>query len=533
MSTAGFVNWRALARPSSKSRKAVAERKPEAKAPGRRDFAYDLLLMFVKNEGVAALTVPILAIVFAVTMLNWANPRQLLLWLATIFISEGILLTLCRRFRREPRETVDLRQWRRNLAAAEFLYGVCWAAVAFTEFTHKTDAAFFFLFAALTVVTAIRMLFAASVMQILHAGTIPVTAALALRFLMTGEPFYWIMAVVAIGIHCYFVFLVRSLHRTALSMLDYRAEKDSLIEELGKAKLASDEARLKAESANLAKSKFLANMSHELRTPLNAILGFSEMMKDEVMGPMGSATYKSYAADIHESGNHLLNLINEILDLSRIEAGRYELSENVLDFGEIVQESLRFLRLDAQAKNLRLVTDFRPDMPKVFADERALRQICLNLVSNAIKFTPEHGTVSVRAGLLTGGEAILSVRDNGPGIPENEIPRVLSAFGQGSLALKLRDTGTGLGLPIVSGLAELHGGRFDLKSKVGAGTVASVILPKSRVVPGAPPQARRGGENVMPFPISGRRLSGRPGFSQGDYPDVSDVCVAAPSQPRR
>jgi two-component system cell cycle sensor histidine kinase PleC len=503
MSTAGSVYWRVFARQGSKSRKAVAESPPEAKATASRDFAYDLLHMFVRNEGVAALTVPILAIVVAVTMLSWADPRQLLLWLATIFISEGILLALCRRFRMEPRETVDLRQWRRNLAAAEFLYGVCWAAVAFTEFTRQSEAAYFFLFAALTVVTAIRMLFAASVMTILHAGTIPVTSALALRFLMTGDPFYWIMAVVAVGIHFYFVFLVRTLHRTVLSMLDYRAEKDRLIEELGKAKTASDEARMKAEAANLAKSKFLANMSHELRTPLNAILGFSEMMKDEIMGPIGSATYKSYAADIHESGNHLLKVINEILDLSRIEAGRYELSETALDVKEVVQESLRILRLDAQAKGLRLITDFKPDMPPVFADERALRQICLNLISNAIKFTPDQGIVAVRTGILAAGEAFLSVRDNGPGIPEDEIPRVLSAFGQGSLGAKLHGCGTGLGLPIVAGLAELHGGRFELNSKLGAGTEAALILPKSRVIPGAFSPPRKGAENVMPFPMRG------------------------------
>jgi len=459
--------------------------------------------MFVRNEAVAALTVPILAIVVAVTMLNWSNPRQLLLWLATIFISEGILLALCRRFRKQPRETVDLRQWRRNLAAAEFLYGVSWATVAFAEFPQKNEAAFFFLFAALTVVTAIRMLFAASVMPILHAGTIPVTAALALRFLMTGVAFYWIMAVVAIGIHFYFVFLVKSLQRTALSMLDYRADADHLIEELGKAKMASDEARMKAEAANLAKSKFLANMSHELRTPLNAIMGFSEMIKDEILGPIGNANYKSYAADIHESGNHLLKLINEILDLSRIEAGRYELCEKALDVSAIAQDSIRFLRLDAQTKKLRVITDFKPDMPLIFADERSIRQICLNLISNAIKFTLESGTVIVRTGILPGGEAILSIRDTGPGIPEDEIPRVMSAFGQGSLALKMRDSGTGLGLAIVSRLAELHGGRFDLHSKLGVGTEASLILPPSRTLSEAYPAAlqRKPGENVMTFPI--------------------------------
>ncbi len=466
-----------------------------------RDFAYELLVMFARNEAVAALTVPILAIVIAVTMLSWSSPRQLLLWLATIFISEGILLALCRQFRNQRRETADLKQWRRNLAAAEFLYGVSWAALAFTEFSRASQSAYFFLFAALIVVTAIRMLFAASVMPILHAGTIPVTAAPSLRFLMTGEAFYCILAVVAIGIHFYFVFLVTGLHNTVLSMLDYRAEKDRLIDELEKAKAASDEARARAEAANLAKSKFLATMSHELRTPLNAILGFSEMIKEEMLGPVGNASYKSYAADIHASGTHLLALINEILDLSRIEAGRYELTEKALDFSSIALDSIRFLRLDLQNKGLRLVTDFKVEKLWVIADEMAIRQICLNLLANAIKFTPQHGIIAVRTGLLKSGEAYLTVRDNGPGIAEEDIPHALSAFGQGSLAVKMRAGGTGLGLPIVNGLAELHGGRFELRSKVGVGTEATLILPKSRVLANC--YRRRMREGDASFPVQG------------------------------
>jgi two-component system cell cycle sensor histidine kinase PleC len=143
-------------------------------------------------------------------------------------------------------------------------------------------------------------------------------------------------------------------------------------------------------------------------------------------------------------------------------------------------------------------------MPRVWADERALRQICLNLVANAIKFTPEGGLVAVRCGVLPSGEAVLTVRDNGPGIPEEEIPQVLQAFGQGSLALKMQDSGTGLGLPIVTGLAELHGGRFELRSKLGAGTEAALFLPKSRVMaPASVASGRRPGENVMAFPLRG------------------------------
>jgi two-component system, cell cycle sensor histidine kinase PleC len=507
MGSIGSLNWSAGVSRQGSPPKAEGKAGPASVATGARDFDYDLLLMFVRNERVAALTVPILAVVFAVIMLNWSQPRPLLLWLATIFISEGILLALCREFRKQPREMVNLNQWRRNLAAAEFLYGVSWAALVFTELSRPAEAAFFFLFAALMVVTAIRMLFAASVLPILHAGTIPVTAALCLRFLLTGEVFYCLMAVIAAGIHFYFVFLVKGLRGIALSMLEHRAEKDELlaekdwlIEELEEEKAASDEARAKAEAANLAKSKFLANMSHELRTPLNAILGFAEMMKGEFLGPVGNAAYKAYAGDIHTSGVHLLKLINEILDLSRIEAGRYELSEKPVDFGAIARECLNLLRLDAQAKNLRLITIFKPDMPAIMADERALRQICLNLLANAIKFTPENGAVALRTGLTQGGEAFLSVSDNGPGIPEEEIPQVLSAFGQGSIAVKEPGSGTGLGLPIVTGLAELHGGRFELRSTLGEGTEASVVLPKSRVIPAYLGRGRgKAAETVLPF----------------------------------
>ena len=198
----------------------------------------------------------------------------------------------------------------------------------------------------------------------------------------------------------------------------------------------------------------------------------------------------------------LLKLINEVLDLSRIEAGKYELVETPVDFGGVALECLHLLRLDAQAKNLKLITTFKPDMPKILADERALRQICLNLLANAIKFTPDHGTVVLRTGLMPSGEAFLTVRDNGPGIPEEEIPAVLSAFGQGSEALKMPSSGTGLGLPIVSGLAELHGGRFELRSKPGAGTEASLIMPTSRIVAPGTAGTRQAG-NVTPFPVRG------------------------------
>src|SRR5690606_36705300 len=315
--------------------------------------------------------------------------------------------------------------------------------------------------------------------------------------------FYWVMAAVAVGIHLYFVFLVKELQSNVLSMLDYRAEKESLIRELEQAKAASDEARRKAEAANFAKSKFLANMSHELRTPLNAILGFSEIMKDELLGPIANETYRGYAGDIHKSGQHLLKLINEILDLSRIEAGRYELREEAVDLREIAAESRRLVQLDADGKGIAIVDQVRPDLPLIWADRRAVHQICLNLLSNALKFTPAGGAVYLRIGLTRNGEPFLAIIDTGHGIPKEEIPQVLSTFGQGSLALKMNQGGTGLGLPIVKGLAELHGGRFELRSEPGRGTEAIAIFPANRIMrpraSGRPPQDFRRQQQAPTF----------------------------------
>jgi two-component system cell cycle sensor histidine kinase PleC len=280
----------------------------------------------------------------------------------------------------------------------------------------------------------------------------------------------------------FFAYVSSHLNRSMIMLLSFRTEKDGLIAELETANAISDEARRRAEEANLAKSRFLASMSHELRTPLNAILGFSEVMADEVLGPMQNATYKEYARDIHDSGEHLLELINEILDISRIEAGRYQINAEPLQLADVVEECCHLVALRARNKDIHVTQDFEPDLPPLLADERAVRQITLNLLSNALKFAPTGGAVRVRVGWTAGGGQYVSVKDNGPGIPADEIPVVLSAFGQGSIAIKSAEQGTGLGLPIVQGLIDLHGGKFELRSKLREGTEAFAIFPASRVL---------------------------------------------------
>ncbi|MGL5136918.1 MAG: sensor histidine kinase, partial [Beijerinckiaceae bacterium] len=230
------------------------------------------------------------------------------------------------------------------------------------------------------------------------------------------------------------------------------------------------------------KSQFLATMSHELRTPLNAILGFSEVMKSELFGPHAVPQYKEYASDVHASGQHLLNIINEILDLSRIEAGRYQLQEEAVDLAATAEETMHMLEIRAQAKMIKLRSAVERGLPRLWADERALRQVTINLLANAIKFTPQGGEVTIKVGWTQSGGQYLIIKDTGPGIPEEEMATVLETFGRGSMAIKTAEQGTGLGLPIVKGLVDLHGGTFHLRSKLREGTEAIVMFPPERVM---------------------------------------------------
>ena len=237
-----------------------------------------------------------------------------------------------------------------------------------------------------------------------------------------------------------------------------------------------------AELANRAKTKFLANMSHELRTPLNAIIGFSEIMREGMFGPLGADVYKGYASDIHDSGRHLLSVIDDILDISKIEAGRYSLEENELDLEEVVAWSVELTRPKAQEKRLTVCREAPPHTPHFLGDQRAMRQILLNLLSNAIKFTPEGGAIHVGLEKNSDGNLTLYVRDNGAGIPQEKLSEVMEPFAQVGDAIAREHGGTGLGLSITRSLAEMHGGSLELESELGRGTRVAVILPASRLI---------------------------------------------------
>jgi PAS domain S-box-containing protein len=266
----------------------------------------------------------------------------------------------------------------------------------------------------------------------------------------------------------------------ARQFLGYRGTARDITEKV-LAEIAVHKAKAAAEAANVAKSQFLANMSHELRTPLNAILGFSEVLENGIAGPLQSRQVE-YVGLIRQSGEHLLHLINEILDLARIDAGKLDLHEEVIEPSKLVGSATALVEDRAAAGLLKLAVDIEEDMPPLMADRTRLTEILLNLLSNAIKFTELGGAINLLVRRTGGGGAAFIVRDNGSGMTEAEIEIALGRFGAVGGGLVRRHEGSGLGLPLARRLAELHGGSLTLQSEKGRGTTATVVLPPSRVL---------------------------------------------------
>ena len=272
---------------------------------------------------------------------------------------------------------------------------------------------------------------------------------------------------------------------TFLPMIEDITARKLAEERLARSEAEAHTAKTSADLANRAKSEFLATMSHELRSPLNAILGFAEILSMEMFGALGSPRYLGYAKDIHDSGRLLLSVIDDILDLSKIEAGKLELHEESVSVEQAVASALRLVQTRALAHGLGLDVELEPGLPPLWADGRLIIQMAVNLLSNAIKFTPRGGAVVVAAGLEEGGAGglFLRVTDSGIGIAAEDLPKVLAPFEQVDNHLTRTQSGTGLGLPLVKSLVELHQGRFEIASEPGVGTTVTLIFPAERLRP--------------------------------------------------
>lgn len=491
--------------PSRAMRRRVIMRSLLPKSKGKKDLRDDLVHFeremadqFAKNRLTSSIVIPALILVMGFALGFIVEPIIAVTWGAAMMLIHGLVIQACRRFLTDPNARTNFYRWKQRFIIRDLLYGICWAtfpilflpeiraefpSTFITEAHQESIAAMDIMrFAAVIVVMSVGTLLSSPIPAAAVASTLPIALSMAAVHIIQPDILNVIIALCTMGAEIFFLYLSSHLHYQHSRNLAFRAEKDALFAELEQSNAVSDEARRRAEAANMAKSQFLATMSHELRTPLNAILGFSEVMRNEMLGPIENASYKDYLGDIHASGQHLLKLINEILDLSRIEAGKRELKEELVDLVAIATEARGLLNLKARQKQIEIAEVYDDKLPKIILDEQAIRQVILNLVSNAIKFTPVGGEIVVKVGKTQSGGQYISVRDNGPGIPEDEIPVVLSAFGQGSVSIKNAEQGTGLGIPIVQALIHLHGGNFTLRSQLNIGTEAIATLPAKRVV---------------------------------------------------
>ena len=453
---------------------------------GHRIFDVELLRLYAQSQIGAAPALIMLALAIAAGACLWVEMSMVLIWLTLVAMGLSLSYRFSVIFLKIPEPDIAVRLWRRRFALTEGLQGALWAMIIVMLLNDPNPSARTFVLFVLLLIAAMTAMTCATIPAAVYAGLTPVMIAIII-FMAPWDGFQNLsLSIMAGGAQLYFVILARRLYSTSLDTLSLSMEKEALIAELEQSKSNSDEARRRAEEANLAKSRFLATMSHELRTPLNAILGFSEVLKGELFGAHNVPAYKEYSADIHSSGQHLLMLINEILDLSRVEAGRYDLREESVSLPHVVEDCRHLLSLRAKNRDISVIDVIEPELPRIWADERAIRQITLNLLTNAIKFTPQGGAITLKVGWTASGGQYLSIRDTGPGIPSDEISTIMSSFGRGTLAQKNAEEGTGLGLPIVKGLVELHGGTFTLKSEVRVGTEVVVVLPPERVMNALP-----------------------------------------------
>jgi two-component system, cell cycle sensor histidine kinase PleC len=446
-----------------------------------RAFELETLRLFAQTKTSSCIMLAVYTALIAASLAIWITPVIPIIWCA-ITVSTLVLGALVSQRFLNASGDPSASAWQNRFTIFEAFQSTIWSSISIVTLLSDNDFLRIFVLVSLLIYGSASSILASSIRGAIYTSLLPIIGAIVGIAALNTHMGILMLAILAFGAVIFHLFLAKRVHDMTVQTMGVRAERETLFGALEEANARQDEARRRAEEANLAKSRFLATMSHELRTPLNAILGFSEVMKSELFGPHSVDQYRDYSIDIHSSGEHLLNIINEILDLSRIESGRYELQEEAVDLSATADDCCHMLELRARSKSITLKTALEKGLPRLWADERAIRQIIINLLANGIKFTPQGGEVTVKVGWTANGGQYVSIKDTGPGIPDDELPMVMESFGRGSMAIKTAEQGTGLGLPIVKGLVDLHGGQFLLRSKLREGTEGIVIFPPDRVM---------------------------------------------------
>ena len=429
------------------------------------------------------LPLPLVIVGLSVMMMQWSSLPAIALWAGASLLTWSFTLTTLRFFLTDAHRAERVVPWTVAICVTLFISSLAFASVAPCFWVVDDRLNNVLLYVLLGAAMASAGAQSAPSVPVVITNIAPY-ASLFVGLTLVYEPYpaNLLMAFLQVCYVGLIAMYVKAVWQLARDMLVLREDKEALIAKLRNAVEDANAARERAERASTAKSEFLANMSHELRTPLNAVLGFSEVIKDQMFGREAVDRYADYASNVHASGSHLLGLINDILDLSKIEAGKWQLNETQVSFADQAREVLRFIEPQAGQKSLHLTLDAPQDII-LQADERAFRQILINLLANAIKFTPSQGSVRIALRAQADGSAHISISDTGIGIARDDLERVLESFGQGRHDIaNPNERGTGLGLPIVKGLVSAHGGTMTIDSQVGMGTTVLIVFPAARII---------------------------------------------------
>ncbi len=431
-----------------------------------RELQRDQMVMAIKAEQSGSLASGFAFLGIAIIMLQWHSLALVSAWMMAVLAASAIAYRTNAHILRNQQDLTRLRQLAFiHLASNVIIIGTI-AATAPVFWVAGEATNHMLLLLVLFISAAVGTAYSAPFGPSCAVNAILVIASATMCFI-EGGPTYMIMGAICFALAALLLGVGIQIHANAREMLSLRIGERALVGQL--------------REANQAKATFLASMSHELRTPLNAIIGFSDIMRHELIGPLGGQAYKGYANDIHSSGGHLLALIQDILDLSKIEAGKLELREIEYNLRQLVDEAVRLLAVRAQEGGVSVVSRIGHGI-RVHADLTAMRQVALNVIGNAIKFTPAGGQVEITSRLMPDGSAALVVRDTGYGIPAEEQDQLFEAFTQARHDLAVKERGTGLGLAIVRKLMRAHGGEAWLESELGVGTTVYLTLPADRIV---------------------------------------------------
>ncbi len=435
--------------------------------PVEREVNVERILTLSKHQPVASAAYAFNSALLVVFLWPITDHVVLLAWLALLWSVAALQLWRWLRNRSRPRPSSVSRGAVRRAIWWSWLGGALWGVFAAATFPFESVPAqmlvgFVVIGMAAGSVPALNCLPAAALGYVLFAVVPPVAVVLA-----EGVEIYTYVAPFAATLIGFLIITVRNGYLTLVGAVELR--------------LANVDLARRAEEASKAKSRFLANMSHELRTPLNAIIGFSEAMQAEVAGPLGVPRYREYTGHIADSGKHLLAIINDILDLSKVEAGHMELAEDELSLDDLVGDAVAVVSGQAEDSGVRLETSVAPRLPAIIADGRKLHQVLLNLIANAVKYTPQGGSIRVEARRAGDGGMVIAVSDTGIGIAAREVESLMKPFAQSTNPDALKRGGTGLGLTLAREFIEMHDGTLEIASELGAGTTVTVRLPAKRV----------------------------------------------------